>query len=655
MLRRGGRRGRGKFRQRPLRYRLAGGLLAVMATAAIVVPPLSAAGVLQPLNDLLSLGHAGGQTPSKAAVQRNAEPPTVATPRPECLTGSRQEPGIQGRVPNGADTKGLHCNVDLVSHQGSSGGFKAHRYVDTAGHECAFYDTALLFPINALKLDGTSNGVAVLDMSNPARPRQTATLREIPMNSPHESLALNTRRGLLAAVMGNPTTYPGLVSIYDVHSDCRHPRLQSTKPVARLGHESGFSPDGRTFYATGTAVSAISAIDVTDPKNPHSIWQGNVLSHGMSLSTDGNRGYIADTNGQLAILDTSEIQARRSNPQAREISRLTWDKASIPQNAIPFTVKGKPYLIETDEYTAGTSGGGNPDDVGAARIIDISDERHPWVVSNLRLQVNQPSDHAAAKNDPGANSPVQGYAAHYCDVPTSRDPKVVACSFIVSGLRVFDISNLSKPKEIAYHVAPTRPRAENGYMQSAFAMSKPAFAPRRREVWYSDGATGFNVVRVRREVWPETAGCFPRRVGIGPSRIGKVRLGLTRRQVRRRVGAPKRRTGRSYRYCVTGSRGKVTAVFNRRGRVVLITTTSGRHSKRRVHAGSRSRSIRRAYRRRTRLSRSLIRANRASHLLFGVRRNRVRYLAIGSRRLIRNRRALVRHLRYAGVARRSRR
>ena len=301
-----------------------------MATAAIVVPPLSAAGVLQPLNDLLSLGHAGGQTPSKAAVQRNAEPPTVATPRPECLTGSRQEPGIQGRVPNGAGTKGLHCNVDLVSHQGSSGGFKAHRYVDPAGHECAFYDTALLFPINALKLDGTSNGVAVLDMSNPARPRQTATLREIPMNSPHESLALNTRRGLLAAVMGNPTTYPGLVSIYDVHSDCRHPRLQSTKPVARLGHESGFSPDGRTFYATGTAVSAISAIDVTDPKNPHSIWQGNVLSHGMSLSTDGNRGYIADTNGQLAILDTSEIQARKPFPQVREVGSLDWPRRSVP-------------------------------------------------------------------------------------------------------------------------------------------------------------------------------------------------------------------------------------------------------------------------------------------------------------------------------------
>ena len=352
--------------------------LAILA-AFVVVPPLVATGQLSPLNDLLSLGHAGGQTPARVATVRRAEPPFEATPRANCLPGSRKEPGIQGRVPDGAAANGLHCNVDLLARQGSSGGFKVHRYVDRRGRECAFYDTALLYPLNALKLSGDSQGVAVLDMSNPRKPVQTATLREIPMNSPHESLALNARRGLLAAVMGNPSTYPGLVSIYDVSQDCRKPVLQATRPVARLGHESGFAQDGKTFYATGTAVEAISAIDVTDPKNPHSIWQGNVVSHGMSLSADGNRGYIADVGGELLILDLSEIQARRPNPEAKEVARLTWRAASIPQNAIPFSVSGKPYLLETDEYTQGTSGGGNSNEVGAARIIDISDERKPKV------------------------------------------------------------------------------------------------------------------------------------------------------------------------------------------------------------------------------------------------------------------------------------
>ena len=57
----------------------------------------------------------------------------------------------------------------------------------------------------------------------------------------------------------------------------------------------------------------------------------------MTLSGDGNRAYIADPGGEMLILDTSEIQARKPNPQAREVSRLTWKSASIPQNAIPFT------------------------------------------------------------------------------------------------------------------------------------------------------------------------------------------------------------------------------------------------------------------------------------------------------------------------------
>ena len=81
----------------------------------------------------------------------------------------------------------------------------------------------------------------------------------------------------------------------------------------------------------------------------------------------------------------------------------------------------------------------------------------------------------------------------------------MACSFIASGLRVFDISDLLHPKEIAYYVAPTQPRAENEFMASDFAMSQPAIVPSRREVWYTDGATGFNVVRIAPEVWPGAA------------------------------------------------------------------------------------------------------------------------------------------------------
>ena len=159
----------------------------------------------------------------------------------------------------------------------------------------------------------------------------------------------------------------------------------------------------------------------------------------MTLSDDGTRAYAADpTGGDMLILDTTQIQRRNPNAQAFEISRLTWKNASIPQNAIPFTRGGKPYVLEFDEYTQGTTSLGNSDAVGAARIIDISDERQPRVISNLRLQINQEADHKAAEGRPGHVQPRAGLRGALLQHParartrgSSRarsSPRACACS-----------------------------------------------------------------------------------------------------------------------------------------------------------------------------------------------------------------------------------
>jgi hypothetical protein len=82
----------------------------------------------------------------------------------------------------------------------------------------------------------------------------------------------------------------------------------------------------------------------------------------------------------------------------------------------------------------------------------------------------------------------------------------VACSFIASGLRLFDISDLLHPREIGYYVAPTQARAENGEQSSDFAMSQPAFVPERHEVWFTDGTSGFYALKVADSVWPTASG-----------------------------------------------------------------------------------------------------------------------------------------------------
>jgi len=442
--------------------------------------------------------------PSRTATAAGAAVQPPATPRAECGPGSQPETGIQGRVPASAPADGFRCNITQVGREGVAGGYKVERFVDRAGHECAYYDTSLLFPTNALEasLSLQPTGTAVLDMSDPSKPVRTATLLTPAMQSPHESLLLNQKRGLLAAVFGNPAFGPGVIDIYDLNKDCRQPELQSSLPVGVLGHESGFTLDGNTFWATSLGTGTVTAVDVTNPKLPVPLYAGEHSSHGLTLRADGNRAYLAADDG-LLILDTSEIQARKPNPQVREVSTLTWDQVTISQVALPVTIGGKPMLVEVDEFAATESGSttANGPRVGAARIIDISDEKSPKVISDIRLEVHQRANRAAIADDPGADFVVQGYAGHYCSVPQEVNPGIVACSFINSGLRVFDIRDPFKPKEIAYFVAPPTPNA-GGMDPSNYAMSKPSFVPERGEIWYSDGNSGFYAVRVAKGVWP---------------------------------------------------------------------------------------------------------------------------------------------------------
>ena len=441
------------------------------------------------------------QSPSAPVAVAGSAP--VATPKAKCGPGSRPEPGMQGRlsqadIESGLAIKGITCNTELVgsyttpNSYATVGGWKVERYVDSQGRECAYYDASNIFPLGIL--DGAI-GVNVMDMSDPTHPVLTERLVTPAMLSPHESLILSKKRGLLMAVNSNPAVGPGVVDLYDLTKDCRHPVLKSISLTATFGHESGVSPDGRTFFSGSPVTSTITAVDITNPEFPSTLWVAIMNTHGLSISDDGNRAYVADSSGKMRILDISQIQARVPNPKVKTVSETEWEHRSTPQNAVPFTTKGKPYVLEFDEFGAGKM-------VGAARIIDISNEKNPKVISDLRLEVHQPENFEATANDPGAGDDFGGYSAHYCDIPTSIDPSIVACSMILSGLRIFDIRDPYHPREVAYFNAPLDGGALSSEPGKGGAVSRPAFAPERKEVWYTDSNSGFFAVRVTNGAWP---------------------------------------------------------------------------------------------------------------------------------------------------------
>jgi hypothetical protein len=433
-----------------------------------------------------------------------------AVPAAECGPGSLPETSTQGRVPqadydSGRVLQGYTCNTTQVAHQGVTGGFKTLRYTDAQGHTCAFYDSSQLTSPDKLVgnlFNGAGNGVVVLDMTDPAQPRKTANLTSLAMLAPHESLLVNQTRGLLVGTLGTAATAPGVLDVYDVKTDCRKPRLLSSTLSAVLGHETGLSPDGKTLYAASTMFTLV-AVDLTNPKLPRTIYTApNVQYHGMRLSDDGNTLYAAHigepgpnliSGGGLRIIDVSQIQARVPNPKAPILATMTWRGSSIPQVAEPFTRDGHQYLFEVDEFVDLFSFSGLSDlknaPVGAARIINVDDPRHPFLVSNVRLQVHRPEDHAGEQTgDPGANSPLGGYTGHYCSMPTRDNPRIAGCSMILSGLRLFDISDVEHPTEVGYFNKP----GSGG----AAAYSQPAWDPANDAVWYTDENSGFYNVRL---------------------------------------------------------------------------------------------------------------------------------------------------------------
>jgi hypothetical protein len=148
-------------------------------------------------------------------------------------------------------------------------------------------------------------------------------------------------------------------------------------------------------------------------------------------------------------------------------------------------------------------------------------------------------------------------------------------------------------------------------------------------------------------------GCLSHNAPIGPRNIGRLRLGDRRAtQIKRMRFGPTRTTPYSYRWCVKGSSGSVTAAFSSRkasGRALLVASTAPGHRMRRVGPGAGRRLLVRSFARARRLSSGIYRAGPRSRRLFGVRRGRVRFVAVADRRLLGDRRALRRYLRRAGL------
>jgi hypothetical protein len=357
------------------------------------------------------------------------DPWTKPAPRATCRSGDKAETGVQGL---GTDVR---CNVDI------KGQVAAEHFLSLAWYgSCAYVNGA--------------TGTTVIDASNSASPAVVTRLTTAGMQSNWESMKVHEGRGLLVGYQSNAP----ILDVYDVKTDCKAPVLKKSFNLGGSGHSGNFSTDGSIYYASSLFTSQVFAVDLTDPANPSVITSTfDRSTHDLFIGKNGTRGYFVYTqvlnfgSGSLAIMDTSQVQARAAGSKGTLLKEITWADGSASQYPIPITYRGRDYLVMTDELGSGNCNDPNKPQFGYARIFDIHDEQNPTLVSKIKTEAQDPAQCAAATAQAGT---FFGVGTHYCNVDRQHDPRLLSCGLWAGGVRLYDIRNPWRPKELAYFNVP---------------------------------------------------------------------------------------------------------------------------------------------------------------------------------------------------------
>jgi hypothetical protein len=433
-----------------------------------------------------------------------------------CGPGDRPEPALQGQVPKAVQgeesRKGFWCGMREVGSNdiGNRGGNYGHAWVG----DCAYVTTALTRDMQL------PSGLAVIDVSNPRHPEHVKTLTS--PGSIHVAETLHARGTLLVA-----GSYDGNeLDVYDA-SDCRNPRLLTTWKSPYNIHNVTLSWDTRTLYI-GTALPTsdanqphrhIVAIDMVNPADPKVLATLNMAElspqganpsilgvHHVDVSKDGTRIYAGLISGsvllpvskrllaaepEMAIIDVSEVQARRPEPEFRFVSQFdnSWHGPRWFKRA------GRTYLVSGDEAITNTApasycSGPFP------TLADITDEHGPAPLSAFELEINR------VENCPESINDGLLYSTHYTDVDDQEDARLGLFPMYNAGLRVADLSDPANPKEVGYfNPAPDLDtKYGNTYGPQGdridLSGSNIRYHPQTGHIWFVSMTSGFHVVEL---------------------------------------------------------------------------------------------------------------------------------------------------------------
>jgi hypothetical protein len=317
----------------------------------------------------------------------------------------------------------------------------------------------------------------------------------------------------------------------------------------------------------------VHVLDTTDKAHPVQLlnWNRNQLPaevrdrlvptrnfHDVSTNDDGTRlyldlyggnnalgGFPADGSGRCAngllIMDSSDVALRRPNPQLHFISFTSWcdpqndpayhyfdpdfgDGSTAAAHATEYVIheNGKHYVLTTDESAAGLDGDWSVicRQRTFGRLIDISDETHPRVVSTFKPDVGKPENCTRIMTEQ-----INGGMIHYIGFDDRYKMRLVFYAGANYGLRVVDYRDPANPKEIAYYKAPNVATTREG--ENDFTRPDPRYDAANCMIYTGWNQGGLRIIELTN---PEYNACMRRAANGGGTLEGsgknKVNFGL---------------------------------------------------------------------------------------------------------------------------------
>ncbi len=260
-------------------------------------------------------------------------------------------------------------------------------------------------------------------------------------------------------IMGDKNKGNGGLKSFDV-SNPRKPRELGFLPMPGKGSHRHTYWENPYAYAAGSdngwEDQFLITVDMSDPAHMKEVgrwwfpgqhvaggeepkWKEKGFRYALHHAIPrGNRLYLGYWDAGLIILDNSDP----SKPKL--ISHLQFDPKESRDSHSPVPMPGRDILVLTDEET-------KEEDINKlqkrVRIIDISDELHPRVISMLPI-VPVPPNH---KGRFGPHNVHEGRPG------SLRDGNTLYLTYFGGGVRVYDISDTTNPKEFAYFVPEPPP------------------------------------------------------------------------------------------------------------------------------------------------------------------------------------------------------